>query len=219
MEHISYIFLGQSLTERQFIAFLVLVNGGVLISVKHTRFYQLGLVWGRFKEIFGNALGGIHAKYRPTRRLLVNSVISALFFASYYVLIKYIYSSQPFIGGFVWSRLGGFLAALAILLVPSWRKLIIKNRKQAEEGHNFFLFIAVRLLAALAFILLNWAISLGSVALTNSLQGVQYIFLIFIVLFLSSRHPHVLKEELGGGMMLQKIIGTCLIFIGLYMLA
>ena len=214
----SYIFLGATLTERHFLAFIILIIGGILISVKQTRFYYLKDVTGRFKKIFGDVLGPIHARYRPTQRLITNSLVSALCFAGYYVLIKYIYSSQPFIGSFVWSRLGTFIGVILILFVSDWRALILKRQKQARRPRNLSFFLVVRLLAALAFILLNWAISLGDVALTNSLQGVQYVFLILLVLFLSARFPHILREELGGGVLLQKVIGAALISVGLYML-
>jgi hypothetical protein len=66
--------------------------------------------------------------------------------------------------------------------------------------------------------MLNWAISLGNVALINSLQGVQYVFLILIVFFLSTRYPKYLHEELGGGVLVQKVIGVSLVCTGLYML-
>jgi uncharacterized membrane protein len=126
--------------------------------------------------------------------------------------------NQPFIGGFVWSRFGSFLGVLLILFVPEWRRKIKDYQKGAKSPKNMAFFISVRLLAALAFILLNWAISLGNVALINSLQGVQYIFLLLLVVYLSSRYPKILKEELGGGVILQKTIGTVLVCMGLYML-
>jgi drug/metabolite transporter (DMT)-like permease len=214
----SYIFLGYSLTERQLLSFIILIIGGILISIKHTRFYAVREVMERFRNIFGNILGGIHAQYRPTRRLIINSVTSALFFALYYVLIKYIYLHQPFIGGFVWSRLGTFIGVMFLLFVPDWRRLIIKHQKGVKTPKNLIFFLSVRILAALAFIMLNWAISLGNVALVNSLQGVQYVFLMLLVLFLSTKFPKILKEELGGGVLLQKMIGVVLISLGLYML-
>ena len=214
----SFIFLGEALTERQFLAFIILIMGGILISVKQTRFYYFKEVSESFRHIFGNVLGGIHAHYRSTQRLIINSTISALFFAIYYVLIKYIYSLQPFIGGFVWSRMGTFLGIIMILLVPSWRKLIIKSQRGAKTPKNLAFFLSIRILAALAFIMLNWAISLGSVSLINSLQGTQYVFLFLLIFFLSVKYPKILKEELGGGVMLQKVIGIILISTGLYML-
>jgi len=214
----SYIFLQESLGERQLLAFVILINGGILISVKYTRFWMLKDVWRRFRSLFGDILGPIHARYRPTRRLIINSTASAILFATYYVLIKYIYSEQPFIGGFVWSRMGTFIGVMLILFVGDWRKLIIKHQKGAKSPKNLAFFLLVRILAAIAFIMLNWAISLGNVALINSLLGTQYVFLFFIVLFLSAKYPQILKEELGGGVMLQKIIGVSLIVTGLYML-
>jgi len=214
----SYMFLGATLSEREILAFLVLINGGVLISVKYTRLFYWEEVANRLRGKFGDLIGSAHAVYRPTQRLIVNSVVSALFFAGYYVLIKYIYTEQPFIGAFVWSRLGTFIAVLFILFVPSWRRLALEKHKGQKSAKNLGFFILVRLLAAVAFIAINWAISLGNVALINALQGVQYIFLFFMVLFISAKYPKIMEEELGGGVMLQKIIGTCLITVGLYML-
>ena len=215
----SFIFFGESLSERQFLAFGILVIGGILISIKHTKFYEVEVAKERFKNVFGNMLGGFHAEYNPTKRLILNSVVSALFFAAYYVLIKHVYNTQPFIGGFVWSRMGSFLGAIFIFSVPTWNKKIREKRKETKGVKNLAFFLSVRLLAAFAFILLNRAISLGNVALTNSLQGTQYVFLFFLVLFLSAKYPKVLKEELGGGVLIQKILGILLIGIGLYMLA
>jgi len=214
----SYIFLGEVLSERHILAFVVLINGGILISVKRTKFYILKDISERFRFMFGDVFGSIHAGYRSTKHLIINSVTSAAFFAGYYVMIKYVYSTQPFVGSFVWSRLGTFIGSIMILFIPEWRKRIIEYRKEGEAPKNFFFFITVRLLAAIAFILLNWAISQGNVALINSLQGVQYVFLIFLVLFLSKKFPSIMHEELGGGVMLQKAIGISLISTGLYML-
>ncbi len=215
---LSFVFLGESLTERELLAFSVLVIGGVLISVRQTRFYVIKEAWESFKSKFGDILGGIHATYRPTRRLLINSVVAAFFFASYYVLIKHIYMNQPFIGGFVWSRLGRFIGVLLILLVPAWRKMIKERHKNNKSPKSMGFFLSVGLAAAFAFILLNWAISMGNVALINSLRGTQYLFLIIIVFILSAKFPEILKEQTRGGVMIQKILGAVLIGIGLYML-
>jgi drug/metabolite transporter (DMT)-like permease len=215
---LSYIFLDEILSERQFLAFAILIIGGILISIKQTRFYYVKEVMNSFKLKFGNILGGVHAQYNSTQRLLLNSIISALFFAAYYVLIKYIYTTQPFIGGFVWSRLGTFIGVLLIFCVTDYRKNIIEYQKGQKTPKNLAFFFTVRILAALAFIMLNWAISLGNVALINALQGTQYIFLLIIVLFLSTRFPKIMREETGGGVLFQKVIGAALVAIGLYML-
>ena len=216
----TYIFFGESLSERHLLAFLILVIGGVLISVKQTRVYMYKEVKESLKNKFGGMLGNIHAIYRPTGRLIMNSVVSAIFFSAYYVLIKHIYTTQPFIGAFVWSRVGGFIGVLFLLFVSDWRQLIVRKkheRKTSIKGLIFFIF--VRLMAAAAFIMLNWAISMGNVAIVNSLQGVQYVFLFLLVLFLTKKYPDVLKEELGGNVLFQKLVGIVLILLGVYMMA
>ncbi len=216
----SFIFFGESFNQRHLLAFGILIIGGVLISIKHTRIYVFQELRDGLKKKFGNLLGGVHAVYRPTGRLIMNSVVSAIFFAAYYVLIKYIYESQPFLGAFVWSRIGGFIGVIFLFLVSDWRELIIKKSKKKKTSvKGFIFFLSIRLLAAAAFIMLNWAISQGNVAVVNALQGTQYVFLFILVLFLSKKYPKVLKEELGGGVLMQKMIGIAFIILGVYMIA
>ncbi|OGF23909.1 hypothetical protein A3H66_03030 [Candidatus Falkowbacteria bacterium RIFCSPLOWO2_02_FULL_45_21] len=215
---LSFVFLGETLSQQQTIAFIVLVCGGVLISIKKTKVYLYQKVIARFREAIGQITGKLSARFQPTGRLLVNSVAAALFFAAYYVLIKYIYLSQPFIGSFVWSRLGSFLGVLLMLLVPDWRYLILKRQQGAwKRPKNLLFFLAVRLMAAAAFIMINWAINLGNVAVVNALQGVQYLFLFVIIVLISNKYPKMLNEQLGGGVLLQKLIGTIMVCLGLYL--
>jgi drug/metabolite transporter (DMT)-like permease len=214
----SFIFLDETLTEKQFLAFIILIIGGIMLSLKNTKLYLFKEVFDRLKNIFGNFLGHVHAEYRPARRLIVNTTAAALLFAAYYVLMKFIYSHQPFIGSFVWSRLGTFIGVLLILVRKDWRQNIKKHQRGQKSPENLSFFFLIRLLAALAFIMLNWAISLGSVALINSLQGIQFLFLIILVLLISAKFPKLLKEELGRDIMLQKIMGVVLVGAGLYLL-
>ncbi len=211
---LSFLFLGTSLSKQEAAAFIVLAIGGALISVKRTKMYLPSWVSRRVHEI----LGSIHAEYQPTTRLIQNSIISAFFFAAYYVLMKYIFLHQPFIGGFVWSRLGTFLGVIAILFVPRWRELIAAYRHDEQRKTSVFFFLVVRVAAAVAFISLNWAISMGDVALVNVLQGTQYLFLIVLVLILSVKFPKIYKEELGREVLMQKIVGVILVSLGLYLL-
>jgi drug/metabolite transporter (DMT)-like permease len=217
----SYLFLGATLSAMQIGAFIVLIAGGLLISIKRTRMHMINEVWERTKNICGNTFGKMKAEIRPTRRLVINSVIAALCFAAYYVFIKYIYShtGQPFIGAFVWSRLGSFLGVLAILLVPAWRRKIADAKvSEHRSPKQIAYFLGVRLAAAAAFIMLNWAVSLGNVSLINALQGTQYAFLLLLIIILSAKYPKFIDEELGHGILLQKILGVILVGLGLYLL-
>ncbi|MEI8360751.1 MAG: DMT family transporter [bacterium] len=211
----AVVFLGETLDPKSLVAFVILIAGGTLISIKQTKVYFWQKISNRVREL----LGEIHAKYLPTRRLFINSLISAMFFAAYNVLIKYIYMHEPFMGSFVWSRLGTFLAVLAMLLIPSWRVAIMEHQKTGvKKQSSLTFFLGVRFLAAMAFIMINWAISLGNVAMVQVMQGTQYLFLILIVLAMSRFVPQIYNEELGRGVVLQKLGGVALVSYGLYIL-
>jgi drug/metabolite transporter (DMT)-like permease len=214
---LSFIFLGETLSQQQFIAFIILICGGVLISIKQTKVYIYQKLVNRVREVVGDIFGSVPAGVQPTSRLLVNSVTAAVFFAVYYVLMKYIYMYQPFVGSFVWSRLGSFIGVLLMLFIPEWRKVIFDQQKGAKTPKNLFYFLTIRILAAAAFIMINWAISLGNVAIVNALQGVQYLFLFVIIILISNKFPKMLNEQLGGGVLVQKLIGTVLVCMGLYL--
>lgn len=194
---LSAIFLGERLGEMQILAFVFLVAGGVLISFKKNKEEKLK------RKLFV----GIGA-----------SILSALVFALYYVSAKFIFSDdQPFISAFFWSRIGSFLMAVFVLAIPVWRNSILGARKAAgAKGGS--LFIANKVLAALAFILLNKAIELGDVSLVNAIQGVQYVFLLGMALLLSKRYPKVLEESLTRAVIIQKIVAIVLISLGLALL-
>lgn len=211
---LATLFLGETLNQKHLLAFPVLICGGVLISIKHTKIYSINRVVERIQEVFGL----IHARYLPMRRLLINSLVASFFFAAYNVLIKYVYMNEPFLGSFIWSRLGTFLATLFILMVPSWRASIGEHQHGMKKQSNLAFFLSVRFLAAAAFIMLNWAISLGNVAMVNVLQGVQYLFLILIVLFLGKFVPAVYNEEMSRDVFFQKLGGIVFVSYGLYVL-
>ncbi|MFA6551698.1 MAG: EamA family transporter [Patescibacteria group bacterium] len=211
---LSYIFFGHVFTQQEFLAFLILLAGGILISIKRKETSRWEWFCDRVKILFGSKSAELH----PVRRLIINSVISAFIFAAYYVLIKYIYLNQPFLGSFVWTRVGSFLGALLLILPERNWKIIFEPARKKEAIKNLPLFLVIRFIAVVAFILINYAISLGNVALVNALQGAQYLFLIVIVLFLSKSYPDVLKEEMDKTVLTQKLIGVMMVGVGLYLL-
>jgi hypothetical protein len=73
-------------------------------------------------------------------------------------------------------------------------------------------------MAACAFLLLNYSIKLGDVALVNAIQGVQYAFLLVLVAVLAKKYPRVLEEKLNRAILAQKIFAIVIIGIGLALL-
>lgn len=195
---LSLFFFGEQLLPMQILAVTFLIVGGILISIKTN---------GR--NIF-------HIKEFPW--MSVAWALAAAFFgALYYVLAKDFFAEQRFIPAFAFSRLGSFLIVFIFLLVPAYRKEIFGARKTAGAGGGS-LFVINKILAALSFISLNYALKLGSASVVNALQGMQFVFLLGFVVLLSKRYPNILKEELGRKILWQKIIAVALIIAGLFLL-
>lgn len=196
---LTYIFLEERLTAYQFLAFFLLVLGGAV------------MIWPVKKE-------SIEAVRIPLAKRLSIAFTSSLFFAGSFVLTKLIFNYQPFVNGFIWTRLGGFLMAGLFVVWPKNRRLILKTTRSLGIK-TIGLFFSDKILAALAFILLNYAIFLGNVSLVNALQGIQYVFLFLIALFFSVKFPRIIREQISQGAVFQKVIAISLIGVGLAVLA
>lgn len=166
----------------------------------------------------------------------VFEVISAVFFAVSYIFLRQAYTLGNFLTILVWSRVILIPAVLYIFLVPILRKRVIANKFNnchCEEGvqrltRQSFLnkiptlasfarndtgivFFCGQLAGGASELLLTFSISLANPALVNSLQGVQYVFLLPFGFFLGEKYSKL--------QLLSKILGIILIGIGLYLLA
>lgn len=197
---LMYSFLGERLAINQLFAFFLLVFGGVIMLLPQKD-------KSNFKTI----------KIFSSKELLI-AVLSALLFAISFVSTKFIFTEQPFINGFVWIRLGGILGACLLFLGPNMRRAILETSKSVKIKTGS-LFVSNKVFSALAFVLLNYAIYLGSVSLVNALQGIQYAFLLILVFFLSKKFPQIIKEQISRKVIFQKIIAILLISFGLGILA
>ncbi len=191
---LTYLILPERLTANQLAAFALLVLGSVII------------IWPRKKE------PGQRLTEPPLAKRLPIALISALLFAGSFVLTKYIFNFQPFINAFLWTRLGGFAAALFLL---PWISSVVFSSAGIPKWRTLGLVGISKLISVSAFLLLNYGIFLGKVALVNAMQGIQYFFLLVITAFLSYKFPKILKEQISRKVILRKLIAIILIFIGL----
>ncbi len=177
------------------IAFILLVSGSFLITLEKGKFI--------------------------TTKSLKFCLISSFFYALSFVLAKYVYLSQPFLSGLVWIKIGGVLAALSFfVLFPDLKKEVFK-KKIAVQNKTAGLFIGNQIAGAGGGLLQNWAIALAPLAyvsIINALQGVQYVFLLIITIFLSLKLPQIIKEEIDRKTLLQKAVAILLIGGGLFLL-
>ncbi len=192
---LSYIFLGERLTLWQMVAFALLVLGGVIIS---SRFNN-----GKIAIIKGFSL----------------AVLAGFLFAVYYTATKFLFLSMPFFEGFIILQVGGFLGSLMLLVSANNRKAIFST-SQTVKKKTAYLFIPNKIIAALAAIMIFYAISIeeSSVAIINSLQASQYVFLLVLTIFLSKKLPDLYNEQTDKKTIVQKFLAIGLIGLGLTLL-
>lgn len=189
----------EKLSVTEILGLLLLVFGGLLIS------FDLPLKLGK-KKFFSGFYYAIGAGF---------------FLAIAYLIFKDISNQESFITWYVWTRSGGFVGAGCLLFVPTWRKNIFKsfhsakkNKKQAIATGGIF--IGNKIMGGMSTLMLNYAISLGSITLLNALVSVQYVFVLLIVFFLSKTKAHIFQEKLLFWDWAQKVAAIAIIAIGMF---
>ncbi len=190
-----------TLTQTELLALAFLIFGTVVISTRRNQ--KCSLI--EFHK---------HECVQSTEIAL----LAALFFALFFVSAKFVFTSQDFVSGFVWTRIGSFLGALLLLLIPFVRRQIFHTTKTVGAKMGA-LFITNKTLAGISFFLLNYAIFLGNITLVNALEGVKYLFILILTLIISRRIPSAFAEEMTPFVLIQKVVAIASIAVGLVILS
>lgn len=196
----AFFFLGERLGMLEFFAILILAIGGFLVS--------FDLPIRNLKLFYG-------FKY---------SVIAGISQAVSFGLLKNVFNEVGFINGFVWNRMGFFLAGMSLLLFPVFRRQIRKsfNQKNSSPGRvvsTGIFFTMNKIMAGVGSFLIVLAISKGSVSAVNATGGVQFVFVLCLVSIFSIWHQHIYQEKLKFSDWMQKFLAIAFIAIGLWMLS
>ncbi len=196
----SYLFLAERLTMRDLAGFFLLIIATILLS------------------------GG--GKGRLSRRAFLLAAISGFLFAVSSVTVKLVYMDVGFLSGFITTRAMVVITAALLLFFDrqAGREAlmvlhIVRHKPNGKEKHpgKFAALLALfgQTVGAVGFILVQRAISLGSVSIINSLQAVQYAFLVLVAFVLHKRTPQLLGENLTRRVLIIKSIALGLTAIGL----
>lgn len=193
-----FIFLPQteSFGFFQISAFLLLLSGSILISFKKFN-----------KNNFANS------------QIFKYPIISAFLFALSFFLTKYLFLKTEFISGFFLTLMGGVVGGLLFLLLPAARKEIFTQKTNVKISGFFIL---GQIFGGVGVVSQYYAIFLArpnQVPLINALEGIRYVFLLFFIFLLSRWNPQLLKEEIEGAALFQKVVAILLVGMGLAVLA
>lgn len=198
---ISSTFLGESLDSRHILGIILLILGGLFISFKFKKSEIVGLFQG-----------------------FTFSLLSGIFLGIAFSSFKYFYSQDNFFNVFIWTRIGVFISAMALLFVSGWRKSIgkdlrkFRNRKsRKKQTKTGFLFVGNKILGGIGSILANLAIASGSVAIVNALVATEYVFIFAISFLLAFKFPKIFKEGRDWKIALQKILSILIIGLGVWL--
>ncbi len=192
--------LKEQLQLRELLAVALLIIGGALLSLRFSKLSGLS-GW----TIMLTLLGGIA-------------------FAAHFSAIKHLYSGYDyFFTAFIYSRVAVGVVALLVLAPLILQKRKTKRKETTKKARQrtkkaFIHFLSSKIVSSTAFIVQNYAISLGSVTIVNALQGTQYVFLLLLVALLSRRVPSLFQEDFQRIAFIQKSVGIGVISIGLALL-
>lgn len=179
----------------------------------------LGLVFLTIKDWKGSAPGSAGL----SKQEMIYILLSAFLFAISYLFLREAYLRDDFLTVLVWSRIILIPVGIGLILAPLTRRIILNK---SHEGPDFkwksklgLLFLGGQATGASSELLLTYSVSLATPALVNSLQGIQYVFLLIFSLLLSKKHPDVFAEHPSFWASATKAAGIVLIGAGLYILA
>ncbi|MDA1169470.1 MAG: EamA family transporter [bacterium] len=217
----AVIFLGEVFTFWQYVGTVLLLIGGGLLAIRHST----------FRTPSSSPL----KRGRELSHLLFPVLAGALF-AAYFVITKHIYTfaDAEFLSVFMATRvIEGMMALCAVgvmrLVVVKSKQLNLPSSAPRTKARLTFspigekgtsvLFIFNKALAAGAFLLQTYAISLGSVSVVNALQGVQFAVVFLFSALFTVMLPNLFHEDMRQKVVVQKITGIILLSIGITLIA
>ncbi len=207
---ISWVILKENFSMGQLVGLLFLLIGIFLVAFLPSRHSFWEKLWLSLRS----------EEYK--KRSIALILLASFFYASFFSATKYVYSSQEFWSAFIWVRLGALLTVLLFLINKKSRQeifSIFKSKKsKKKKNKNIFLFLFNQGLGAVSFVLQNYAIFLGPVAIITALQGVQYAIMMFFSFFLGMFFKEY-KEKFSWVSLIQKIIALIFISLGLYLVS
>lgn len=169
--------------------------------------------------VFLLILGTIFVSRLRLRKVVIfHTVVSGLFFAMYYALIKHIFDLTNFDTGFLYTRIGLAVAALSIIAIPSYYRRIFRKlkKKRVNKVKASAYVLVLKVFAGIASILTLKAVQLGSVAVVQALAGVQFLFIILFAAIFGPITPVAFGENVTPRDIIHKALAATIIAVGLF---
>jgi drug/metabolite transporter (DMT)-like permease len=197
----SFLLLGERLSRLELWGIILLVLGGLFISLDFSK--------------------------KARRRIFLGfefSLFSGILLALAYTWFKKFFASDNFVNVYIWTRFGLILGAASLMLYPAWGKIIwsslTKFKKPAgADAHTGSIFVLNKAVGGVGSFLLNYAISLGSVTVINALISLEYVFIFFLVWGFSFWIVRIFDERRDWATLSQKLAAALVIAVGMFLVS
>ena len=201
---LSMIFLKEEMTPRQLVGIILLSLGtiGISIQKKMGKEWQSGIIW---------------------------ALVSVVSFSVSHVTSKFVYNSIGFGSGFIyiWGAMG--VIGVLLLLSREVQEIVFPHRsfftlisekifKHKSSKREAAIIAADKVLSGGGVLLVQYAVSLGTVSGVYAVSGVQYGLLVLGVAALSRFFPSYFKEDYGPGEMAGELVAVLVIAAGLFLM-
>jgi len=190
---LSFFLIGEVLGFFDYVGFIILVVGGLVISAKRlTRIF-------RVEKVFWLVM------------------LSSFLYATSYVITKYVLLKAEYWNTFIllWAiQIVAITSLLGFRKNREHAKFYIKRMGMKDKAVIFINSVT----SILAFVFAYFAINLGPVTLVQAAENMQLVFVFLLVLFFTRFFPDVLKEKFDRKTTSQKITGIILIITGVLLI-
>ena len=190
----STFFLNEILALKEYIAFLMILIGAVLISLK------------KVEKRFVVTLGVILA------------ILCAFFYSIQSVLLKYL-SEINLSTMMIYREIGFVVSTLFIFLVSSNARASLKKVIKDVNPKKTFLVYLAESIGMAGFFIMYLALQQGPVSMVTVLDGLETVFIIIWTVLLSIFFPKILKEEINKKTIVIKAMSIILMIAGLYLIS
>lgn len=186
---LAAIFLKEVFSPAKYFGVLLLVMGAFIVSYKFGQPFKL-------------------------KKFVWFAIFSAFLYGVCNLLSKYLLNQGDFWTIFSYVRIGSFIAMLPVIF---YKREMLLDLVTKQAG-SFALIVFNSFLTLLGTFLFFSALSLGYVTLTSALSAIQPFFVFIMTVAIGFFYPHILKEEGGRGVFIQKLLAIVLIFVGIILI-
>jgi len=151
------------------------------------------------------------------RKIVTYMIVAGICFAISSVLVYEIFQHTSFANGFFWTRMANVVGALFLLLIPGNAKTIFQGSKKSKASTTWMV-LGNKILGALSYILVLYAISLGNVSVISALSALQFFFLFVIALLFHRKYPKFFGHEVSRREIPHKLAAVSIILIAFMVL-